>query len=98
MASAMTINPIGTLYQYIQWNEFEGLAVGNTGVILRNPSTWKFAHAPDAPANNKNRPKPKNGTMSVRRWKREGKVGGPVLDSLTGDPDEIDHVNDHENR
>ena len=27
MASTMTINPIGTLYQYIQWNEIVGLAV-----------------------------------------------------------------------
>ncbi len=29
---------------------------------------------------------------------RERKVGRPVLDSLTGDPDEIDHVHEHENR
>ena len=24
MANTMTINPIGTLYQYTQWDEFEG--------------------------------------------------------------------------
>jgi hypothetical protein len=27
MAFPMTINPIGTLYQYIQWDEYEWLAV-----------------------------------------------------------------------
>jgi len=24
MANTMTVNPIGTLYQYIQWDEYEG--------------------------------------------------------------------------
>ena len=34
MPNAMTINPIGTLFQYIQWDEYEG--------FIRNPFAFYF--------------------------------------------------------